>query len=480
MDYRELTKVLADNCREALYAIDGDGNIVAANRSAREETEFDSFENVNISRIFPSLFSTENGKFEWLPEAVEKTDIHTSAYRKNSTCYPVVCRVVKTSFDNIRTVVIAMDYSEEKAAIARTKEAIEEMEYGIRMRTEFMANVTHELRTPVNGMKGMAENLLDTQLSPSQQESIEIIIRNCNNMSKIINDILDFSKIEAGRLTLENRKFNFRQMIDTLMTMHLQKTSEKGLKLIANIAPDVPNYIVGDEVRISQVINNLIGNAVKFTSVGYIALEVSVNNRTASGIELFVMVIDTGIGVSEEEKSKLFNAFTQADGSITRRFGGTGLGLSISKQIVELMGGTIRVESEKGKGSTFSFTITVGEAEKDSEDEEYTGPSGRFEYSRDGKDDSFMYREIDEDENLVDEQTNLFNAKDALEKMKICVELGTWEKAEGFSDTIKNMMPEGNQDLKRLAFKLELSARKEDYDQTVKLMAELEEKLAEL
>ncbi|MBP5184207.1 MAG: hypothetical protein J6113_03765 [Lachnospiraceae bacterium] len=480
MDYQEITKTLMDNSREAYYAFDESGKILSANKIASKETEYETFENVYISSIFPSLVSTEGGKLKWLPEAVEDTDIHTSAYRKNSTCYPVVCHVVKTKFQNACGFIISFDYSEEKAAIARTKEAIEEMEYGIRMRTEFMANVTHELRTPVNGMKGMAENLLDTQLSPSQQESIEIIIRNCNNMSKIINDILDFSKIEAGRLTLETRKFNFRQMIDTLMTMHLQKTSEKGLKLIANIAPDVPNYIVGDEVRISQVINNLIGNAIKFTSVGYIALEVSVNNRTASGLELFVMVIDTGIGVSEEEKSKLFKAFTQADGSITRRFGGTGLGLSISKQIVELMGGSIRVESEKGKGSTFSFTINVEEAETTSEDAEYTGPSGRFEYSRDAKDDSFMYKEIDDDENLVDEQTNIFNAKDALEKMKLCVELGTWEKAESFSDTIKNMMPESNQELKRLAFKLELCARKEDYDQTVKLMAELEEKLAEL
>jgi signal transduction histidine kinase len=478
MELETLFRLLINSSREAYYVFNRAGEIIEASATASKETEYEDFAGVNISSVFPALVEIKDGKFRWLDEAVENTDILTSAYRKNSTCYPVIARVIKKDYLDGCGFIISSDYSEEKAAITRTRQAIEEMQYGIKMRTEFMANVTHELRTPVNGMKGMAENLLDTQLSPSQTESIEIIIRNCNNMSKIINDILDFSKIEAGHMTLENRKFNFRQMIDNIMTMHLQKTSEKGLKLIANISPDVPNYIVGDEVRISQVINNLIGNAIKFTSVGYIALEVSVNNRTASGIELFFMVVDTGIGISDDQKANLFKAFTQADGSITRRFGGTGLGLTISKQIVELMGGSIRVEGEKGKGSTFSFTINVEEAEKESEDEEYSGPSGRYEYSRDLKDDSFGYRSIGDDEELVDEQTNLFNAKDALEKMKLCVELGTWEKAEDFSDTIKNMIPADNQELKRLAFRLELCARKEDYDQTVKLMAELEEKLA--
>ncbi len=472
---------IINHSKEAYCAFDKNGKICFANTVIRKETEYgDEIEGVTADEIYPELVAISNGEIRWRVNSEDGKDIMTSAYRKNKTCYPVVAHVISGNVPGIAGIIIAYDYSEQKAAINRSKEAIEEMEYGIRMRTEFMANVTHELRTPVNGMKGMAENLLDTHLSASQQETVEIIIRNCNNMSKIINDILDFSKIESGKMSIERQKFNFRQSLDNLMTFHLNKIHEKGLKLIANIAPDVPTYIVGDEVRIGQIINNLISNAVKFTSVGYIALEVNVNQKTATQTELFVMVIDTGIGISDEERSRLFQSFQQADGSITRRFGGTGLGLSISKQLVELMGGQIRVESEKGKGSTFSFTIKVDNATLEEGEQEYAGPQGRYEYNRSMDSDAVSYRILEEDEEVLDADDNLQTAKESLEKMKICVELGTWEKAEEFAGVVKSMMPEDKQELKRLAFRLELCVRKEDYDKSVELMAELEGKLNEM
>lgn len=470
--------LILENCKEAMYFFDNSGKIVKANKTACDETTYDEeLEGLPVSEVFPGIVEIVDDKVTWKPEIPFNTEFESAVYRKNKTCFPVKARVIKQPSKDIAGIIIAFDYSEQKAAIARSKDAVEEMEYGIRMRTEFMANVTHELRTPVNGMKGMAENLLDTPLSPSQAETVEIIIRNCNNMSKIINDILDFSKMEAGKMTIERQKFNFRKSLDSLMAFHLAKINEKGLKLIANIAPDVPTYIVGDEVRIGQIINNLIGNAIKFTSVGYIALEVAVNSKSATQTELFIMVIDTGIGISEESKNKLFQSFTQADGSITRRFGGTGLGLSISKQLVELMGGQIRVESENGKGSTFSFTIKVDNAVLEDGEEEYQGPQGRYEYSRSAGGNEVSYRMLNESEEVLDAEDNLFTAKDSLEKMKLCIDLGTWEKAEEFAGIIKNMMPEDNQDLKRLAFRLELSVRKEDYDKSTELAAELEEQL---
>ncbi len=470
--------LILENCKEAVYFFDNSGKIVKANETARNETTYEEeLEGLPVSEVFPGIVEIVDDKVTWKPEIQFSTEFESAVYRKNKTCFPVKARVIKQPSKDIAGIIIAFDYSEQKAAIARSKDAVEEMEYGIRMRTEFMANVTHELRTPVNGMKGMAENLLDTPLSPSQAETVEIIIRNCNNMSKIINDILDFSKMEAGKMTIERQKFNFRKSLDSLMAFHLAKINEKGLKLIANIAPDVPTYIVGDEVRIGQIINNLIGNAIKFTSVGYIALEVAVNSKSATQTELFIMVIDTGIGISEESKNKLFQSFTQADGSITRRFGGTGLGLSISKQLVELMGGQIRVESESGKGSTFSFTIKVDNAVLEDGEEEYQGPQGRYEYSRSAGGNEVSYRMLNESEEVLDAEDNLFTAKDSLEKMKLCIDLGTWEKAEEFAGIIKNMMPEDNQDLKRLAFRLELSVRKEDYDKSTELAAELEEQL---
>lgn len=454
------------------------GIIVHCNTVAEEETSYGAaLRGISVSDIFPELVDIVDGCAVW---KTEETEVEASAYRQNKTCYPVKASLVSMEDDEIAGIIISTDYTEQKESVWTAKQSLAEMEYGIRMRTQFMANITHELRTPVNGMKGMAENLLDTPLSLSQQETVNIIIRNCNNMSKIINDILDFSKIEAGKMTIERAKFNFRKFLDELLTFHLNKVNEKGLKLIANIAPDVPSYIITDEVRLGQVINNLIANALKFTSVGYIALEVSVNKRTSTQVELFFMVIDTGIGINEEEKERLFKSFSQVDGSITRRYGGTGLGLSISKQLVELMGGQIRVDSEKGKGSTFSFSVKASLAEPEEGEEEYTTPVGRFEYSKasDGK--SISYRSILEEEDLLDENENLYTARESLEKLKLCIDLDNWEKAEEFAGVVKNMIPDTLPDLRKLAFRLELAVRKEDQEKSVELAEEVDKAFEEV
>ncbi len=469
---------ISTHCKEAFFIFDKAGNIVHCNTVAEQETSYkDALTGTSICEVFPELVEIKDGTACW---KTEEKDIETSAYRQNKTCYPVKATLVSMEDEEIAGIIISTDYTEQKESVWAAKQALAEMEYGIRMRTQFMANITHELRTPVNGMKGMAENLLDTPLNLSQQETVNIIIRNCNNMSKIINDILDFSKIEAGKMTIERAKFNFRKFLDELLTFHLTRVNEKGLKLVANIAPDIPSYIITDEVRLGQVINNLIANALKFTSVGYIALEVSVNKRTSTQVELFFMVIDTGIGINDEEKERLFKSFSQVDGSITRRYGGTGLGLAISKQLVELMGGQIRVDSEKGKGSTFSFSIKASIAEAEEGEEEYTTPVGRFEYSKanDGK--SIAYRSIETEEDLLDEKENLYTAKDALEKLKLCVDLGNWEKAEEFAGVIKNMMPQEAPDVRKLAFRLELAVRKEDLEKSIELGEQVETELAKL
>ena len=466
---------IVSHCKEAVFIFDKTGIIVHCNTVAEEETAYrEELRGASVCDIFPELVELKNNTAVW---KTQERDVETSAYRKNQTCYPVKASLVDMEDEDIAGVIISTDYTEQKEAVWAAKQSLAEMEYGIRMRTQFMANITHELRTPVNGMKGMAENLLDTPLNLGQQETVNIIIRNCNNMSKIINDILDFSKIEAGKMTIERAKFNFRKFLDELLTFHLTKINEKGLKLIANIAPDVPSYLITDEVRLGQVINNLLANALKFTSVGYIALEVSVNKRTSTQVELFFMVIDTGIGINEEEKERLFKSFSQVDGSITRRYGGTGLGLSISKQLVELMGGQIRVDSEKGKGSTFSFSIKASLAEPEEGEEEYSTPVGRFEYSKahDGK--GISYRSIADAEELLDNEENLYNAKDALEKLKLCVDLGNWEKEEEFAGVVKNMMPDTMPELRKLAFRLELAVRKEDLEKAGELGDQFETEL---
>ena len=183
-------------------------------------------------------------------------------------------------------------------------------------------------------------------------------------MNKIIDNVLDFSKLDAGKFTLEPRRFHFRNMLDYVKEQHIGRITEKGLDFFMTVSPQAPEYIVGDELRIVQILNNLLSNALKFTSVGKITLQALKTARVDDKTELFFIVSDTGIGIAEEDRDKLFRSFSQVDASISRKYGGTGLGLNICRQLVELMGGSIEVESRRGGGSVFSFSIWVGACEE--------------------------------------------------------------------------------------------------------------------
>ncbi|HAS6348157.1 two-component sensor histidine kinase BarA [Vibrio sp. IRLE0018] len=228
-----------------------------------------------------------------------------------------------------------------------------------RVKSEFLANMSHELRTPLNGVIGFTRQMLKTQLTNSQTDYLQTIEKSANNLLNIINDILDFSKLEAGKLALENIPFDFRESLEEVISLQATSAHEKGLEITLKIDPRIPEGVVGDPLRIQQVLTNLVGNSIKFTERGNIDVSVEMRAQSGDSLDLQFMVKDTGIGISERQQAQLFQAFSQADASISRRYGGTGLGLVITQKLVSQMGGEISLTSRLHQGSTFWFTLRL-------------------------------------------------------------------------------------------------------------------------
>ena len=437
MEKRDLFEQIINSAIEIFLSYDDDKRILMMNESARKELMYtDNDIGTSVSRLFQN---------EDMSEITYDGIIRQMMiYRSNQTCFRAQVKAIKTDSQISPYVLMIRNISDQYALEKAAEIARKETEATAKVKTEFVANVTHELRTPVNGILGNTNILLENEADPKKIGLLNTISKSCSAMNELINGILDFSKLDAGKFTLENRKFNFRNMIDYVKSTHMPKITEKGLKFFVTISPDIPEFVIGDELRISQILNNLLSNACKFTNVGKISLEALMTAQEKNRIELFFIVLDTGIGIAKSDEDKLFKSFSQVDASVSRKYGGTGLGLNISKQLVDLMGGHITVDSELNKGTMFSFSIWVETPEEETAEVRLPVDNNYAKNIHEalGADDEI------EKAYIYGSEENRKELDEHMSKLILCLEMENWEKAENFSNSIKQLTIQAPKDIK--------------------------------
>ena len=374
---RHLLRTLLDNIPDSIYFKDTDSRFLRLSRAMAKKFGMDSVDDV-IGRTDADIFTEQHARAAREDELhiirtgeplVDRVERETWPHREDSWCMSTKMPLRDDSGKIIGTFGISRDITELKNSQDALRAALQTAAEANRAKSDFLANMSHEIRTPMNAIIGMSELLSQTRLTHEQRDYVDLIGQSADALLSLLNDILDLSKIEARRLELECIAFSVRDTIGKTGQTLSVRAAEKGLELSCRVAPDVPDRLQGDPGRVRQILINLVGNAIKFTDEGEVVIDVSHAKAETGGTHwLTISVRDTGIGIPPEKQSAVLEAFTQADASTTRRFGGTGLGLTISRQLVELMGGSLKLKSQVGEGTTFWFTIPLTEAEVQEQD----------------------------------------------------------------------------------------------------------------
>jgi PAS domain S-box-containing protein len=362
---RSLLRTVIDNLPDRIYVKDVQGTFVVANEPMVRLLGGEGFLGKKNSDIFPielaSQYEAQEKEVMRAGEALVDREEELVDQTGDSRWLLSSKVPLRDATGQITGIVgISRDITERKRAEQELKSAKEAAEAGSEAKSLFLATMSHEIRTPMNGILGMTELVLDTELSVEQRESLELVKFSAESLLTIINDILDFSKIEAGKLDLESIPFDLRESLGETMRALSFRAHQKGLELVYEVQPDVPEALLGDPGRLRQIIVNLVGNSIKFTETGEIFVSVERAAESGQTVDLQLSIKDTGVGIAADKQLRIFEPFSQADGSMTRKYGGTGLGLAISTKLVNMMKGRIWVESELGKGSTFYVMVSLG------------------------------------------------------------------------------------------------------------------------
>ena len=472
----ELFYFVLNNSQECIIRYDSHGCMNFCNERLLRLTGYTAGElaGAYIGELFRDTFEMVDNHIELTQSVKDMEIIETDIYRKNKTCFPVEMKVISDVYEGVETYVCtAVDMTRYKESLRKVEETTLQMKDSMKARDAFVANVTHELRTPVNGIKGHTELLIEQESDFQKSNYLKMILDCCSTMEGIINNILDFSKLEAGKFQLDEKPFSFYDFMAKMEKMFTMLTMRKGLRFMMNIEQGIPDRLIGDELRLTQILNNLVSNAVKFTEQGYVGVEVNLNTRINDEVELFFMIVDTGIGLSTEDKDKLFKSFSQVDASVTRKYGATGLGLSITKELVGMMRGKVWADGEKGKGSSFSFTVRLKQELSEQEDTQQV-PIRTFksasQASNMAAEQELMYE--------FGSELNIRTLKKYFEKMNISMDMDNWQKAESFATIIKQLLAGGSKELQRATFRMEMAIRKADCDKARESAEKVKEMLA--